>query len=470
MLRKKNSIVGICLSLLFFSYHEIIAQDSLQISLQEFMGIVKKYHPALKQYQIQNKIAAQNVTKAKGNFDPLLSTKLGEKKFENIPYYNQTNAEIIMPTWYGVDFNAGYNQLNGNKLNAEDTKGEVYQVGVNIPLAKNLLYDKRRAALTQAKLAENFTNAEQILNTNNFLLEAENLYWQWVQSFILFQLQKENVIKNKQRLNFTKQSFSYGERAAIDTTEVKSQIQLFLLQEKEAWIDFVTLTQELKWYMWKENETPYEITQSIFPKEIKLETSTIQYNELYQTIIPSTYRKNYQGLQLYALKQKILDNEYKLKRQEVLPKLDFSYQLYNRNFSKAEYLPLFNNNFQYGLKLELPLFLRQASADLNAIKLKRLQNQMDYQLKDKELEVKIGNLKNELDNYNEQLVIIEQNLLNYKKLLQAEETRYLNGESSVFLINSREIKVLETQIKQVSLKTKFIKTFNKLKWLSESIN
>ena len=51
---------------------------------------------------------------------------------------------------------------------------------------------------------------------------------------------------------------------------------------------------------------------------------------------------------------------------------------------------------------------------------------------------------------------------NYKRLLKAEEIKFSNGESSLFLINSRENKLLETQEKFLELKAKTIKTYFKL--------
>jgi outer membrane protein TolC len=56
-----------------------------------------------------------------------------------------------------------------------------------------------------------------------------------------------------------------------------------------------------------------------------------------------------------------------------------------------------------------------------------------------------------------------------KKLLKAEEIRFENGESSIFLINSRENKKIDAQEKLINLKAKVIKSYNKLKWMSESI-
>ena len=83
--------------------------------------------------------------------------------------------------------------------------------------------------------------------------------------------------------------------------------------------------------------------------------------------------------------------------------------------------------------------------------------------------VKTFTYQQEVENYNEQISLAEKNLDNYEKLLKAEEIRFENGESSIFLINSRENKKIDAQEKLINLKAKVIKSYNKLKWMSESI-
>ena len=61
------------------------------------------------------------------------------------------NIELNLPTWYGIDFNIGTNDLAGNKLNNEETKGVLNHVGISIPLARDLVYNKRRTAIQQSK-------------------------------------------------------------------------------------------------------------------------------------------------------------------------------------------------------------------------------------------------------------------------------------------------------------------------------
>ena len=46
--------------------------------------------------------------------------------------------------------------------------------------------------------------------------------------------------------------------------------------------------------------------------------------------------------------------------------------------------------------------------------------------------------------------------IGYNTLLNAEITRLNNGESSLFLINARQNKVIEAQQKLIELKTKFL--------------
>ncbi len=53
---------------------------------------------------------------------------------------------------------------------------------------------------------------------------------------------------------------------------------------------------------------------------------------------------------------------------------------------------------------------------------------------------------------------------NYQKLVRAEETLLENGESTLFLINSRENKALEAQEKLIEIKTKYFKSIYALQW------
>jgi outer membrane protein TolC len=63
-----------------------------------------------------------------------------------------------------------------------------------------------------------------------------------------------------------------------------------------------------------------------------------------------------------------------------------------------------------------------------------------------------------------QIELQSNNYNNYQRLVRAEEIRFENGESSLFLINSRENKALEALQKLIELKTKYYKSVYALQW------
>ena len=466
-MKKQNKIIFI---LVFFFFQYGFSQDSLRISAQEFISVVRNFHPLALKYRLQNKIAESEITRARGNFDPVLAGKLGEKNIDGTKYYEQKNIELGIPTWYGIDLTTSYNYLDGEKLNPSDTRGGLYQFGITVPLAKNLLYDRRRAILDQAKFALKMTEAEQAVLTNDLLLEAENTYWEWVQSFEIYELQTKAVEINRNRLNFTRKTLEYGERPAIDTVEALSQLQSFELQQQEAYLNFVKNTQQLQMYLWNDNQEFYEISQLIFPSDRLTDHPAYSEFEFLIRDIENKRTDSHFSILYYNQKNNILESERRLKWQSFLPKLDFTYNFFNKENYRADYLPLFDNNFQYGLKLEIPLFQREARAGYEIAKIKISQNRLDTRLKIREIDTKIETYKSEVMNYHTQINFSESNLQNYRKLLTAEETRYSNGESSLFLINTRENKVIDAQEKLISTRTKFLKSFNKLKWMKENFS
>lgn len=457
-------IITLCLS--GFSF----GQDTLRLTHDEFLAIVKNYHPLAFRYQLQNRIAAAEIQKARGNFDPLASAKNGAKTIDGLNYYKETYVELGIPAWYGIELNGNYNYIDGQKLNNSATKGGLFQLGITLPLAKNLLYDKRRALLDQARYGLQMTGAEQQVLTNQLMLDAENIYWEWVKQYEIYQLQARTVVVNRDRLRLTQKTLKYGERAAIDTTEALSQLQSFELQLQEAYIKFIKATQELSLFMWTKNREPYDPDFSITPADNLLENGSYHNYSSLLSALESRPINQHAAVQYYDQKQRILESERRLKQQSLLPKLDFTYHFFNKEQYRADYFPLFQNNYQYGLKLEIPLLLREARAGYRIAQSKIEQNQLDTDYKQQELHTKITAYKNEVINYRNQIDIAQQNIINYRRLLNAEETRFSNGESSLFLINSRENKLLEAEQKLIELRLKFVNSYNQLKWLNENFS
>lgn len=464
-MKRRNKL---CLLLMFVVVQFTSAQDTLKLSHQEFLAAVKNYHPLAFRYRLQNQIAKVEIQSARGNFDPTLEAKKGSKTIDGTNYYKEENVALGLPTWYGVEMNASYTEINGQRLNNSETKGGLYQFGITLPLAKNLLYDKRRALLDQSRFAMQMTVAEQLLLTNELLLEAENTYWEWVKAYEVLLLQNKAVKINQDRLLLIKKTYQYGERAAIDTTEALTQLQTFELEQKDAYLEFVNATQQLSLFLWQENQQPYIPSRLIIPSDSL--TDNVIYQNYFSLIkeIENASMDDHVSILFYARKQNILESERRLKFQSLLPKVDLTYNFLNKAHYPHHFFPLFQNNYQYGLKLEIPIFLRQERADYRIAKFKIQQNQLDTDYKRQEINTKINSYKYSVTNYSQQISLALKNANNYERLLKAEQVKFDNGESSLFLINNRETKLIEIQEKLLTLRLKFIQGFNQLKWTKEN--
>ena len=443
------------------------AQDSIKvISAQQVMQIVKQFHPVARQADILIEKSKAEVTAARGMFDPNLQNSTAQKTFDGSDYYYYNRPEISIPTWFGIEVSAGLEYLSGSRTNPEETRGETNYLGISMPLGKGLLMDKRRAALQTAKIFRTASIVEKRNILNNLLFDAMTSYWSWVQQYQVYNILTDAVAVNEKRLELVKTGFLLGDRPAIDTTEALTQLQNFELLKSQAWLDYRNLGLELSVFLWTDAARPYNLPAAIIPAD-DLQLSSIatittpNLNNLLEAA-----KKNHPELIIYDYRLDALGVEKRLKFQELLPSVNLRYNQLGRGYDvlKTASLPLFDNSFQYGLSLGIPLRLSQGRGEYRIAKLKITETQLKQSQKQLEVETKVKSYYNELTTLKSQVALQENALKNYLTLQRGEEIRFQAGESSLFLINARENKTLEALQKLQELRAKYYKTENALRW------
>ena len=122
------------------------------------------------------------------------------------------------------------------------------------------------------------------------------------------------------------------------------------------------------------------------------------------------------------------------------------------------------NDIKWGVNFSYPLLNRKARGDLQATEIKIVQT--DYEIRQKRLTIenKVRQYANELNNLNIQITLYRSTTANYRTLLDAENERFTFGESSVFLVNTREQRWLDAQIKYLKLLSEYRKAEAGLQW------
>jgi outer membrane protein TolC len=435
-----------------------MAQDSSKIfSQQDLFWYLNNYHPVSKQAAIQVKKGASELKRTRGALDPTLFAGLNQKQFQKKEYYNLFAGGLKVPTWYGVDFRAGYELNQGNNLNPQNenpANGLVF-AGVSLPLGQGLFIDKRRATIKQAELYARSTTMEQTLMLNSLFYEASLSYLQWVNYFNQVQLFQYAVDLAKERFRGVKGSYTGGDVPSIDTLEAYILLQVRELNLNQAILDYQKAGFHLSNFLWFEEGIPLEITDKIKPPTIEqlapLNTITLDsLNSILQNL-----KNNHPKLVWYDYKLKQLEVERRWNAEQLKPNVNLKYNLLKEPIDGEVVGGFSTNNYTWGFDISFPLFLRESRGKLNITKLNINERLLDLDLKLLELSNKIKSYHNELLALERQIKIIGSAKANYLTLLEAEKKKFFMGESSIFLINSREAAYVQAAIKLIELNVKY---------------
>jgi outer membrane protein TolC len=449
--RMKNKV------LLFLLLCHVSLGQQKSLSSTEYWQIVQNFHPVVKQTLIDIKQSNASLTMARGAFDPVLQHYSTQKTLDGKNYLDYHAPSISIPTWYGIELSAGIENIQGSRLDPSQTLGQTSYLGIQIPLAKNLVMDKRRAALQQAKIMQKMAIQDQRNELNNLLLDAMESYIAWVRSYQVLQIVQANYQNASKRLELVRKSVEFGDRPAVDTLEALTQKQTFENMLTAKALEFANARLSLSAYLWKADNNPVDLADDVIPaanEEIRL-LANADLN--LQSLIEKAMQ-NHPEINNYRNKLEVLGIEKKLKFQSLLPKIDLSYNHLSKGGPSLYGASFLENNYKYGIKFELPLRLSEGRGAYQAAKLKLESEQLNLNQKQVQVEIKVRNYFNQFEAFQKQIRTQESAFLNYQSLVKAEELRFENGESSLFLINSREMKSLEAAEKLADLKAYLQKT------------
>ena len=445
--------------------------DTVTLSLEELTALVVKYHPIALQAEIQIRQAKADLTISRGAFDPVFNYKLAEKTFDGTSYYAYQHPNITIPTWFGVSIQSGTEQMDGNRVNPAETLGQSSYLGIQIPLGRDLLTDKRRTDLQKAKIAKAASYTEKRKMLNDLILDAHLAYWNWWQQTKIFKIAAEALQVSQKRFDFVKSSVRFGERPAIDTVEALAQVQQFEVQWNNALLALRNSQWELSQFLWKDNQIPYLLPENCSPSLNEYERFLSQQRLTTLDSLLAYAVNNHPELRLYDFKLSSLGIEKRYRTQQLLPKASFNYNFLEKGLQwTAPKSILFENNFQYGVSLSIPLRLSAERGEFKKIKYTIQATDLEQDLKRVQIENKIRGYYFEVENLRNQVSTQERALRSYQQLLRGEEIRFKIGESSLFLINAREIRVWESAQKLEEIKAKYLSAFQKLFWSAGMLN
>ncbi|MBC7525593.1 MAG: TolC family protein [Flavobacterium sp.] len=446
---------SIPLLLLLFTY-VITAQTKVgnELTFNEYLGYVKKYHPMVKSANLEISSAQANLMMARGGFDPKIEVDFDKKQFKYKEYYSLLNTSFKIPTWYGIEVKAGFDNSEGIYVNPENTlpnKG-LTSLGITVPLGQGLLINQRMADVRKAKIQIRLSQAERKLQAIQVLYDASVAYFNWKRNYSEVQLYQNYLNNATIRYKGIQSLITNGDKPAIDSVEAGINLRNRELSLEDSKLKLIKAKLELSNFLWLENSIPMELQDNIIPEE-KLELTIqeiLKTNELLQAN-PSI--ENHPKINSLQSKIDILNVEQKLKANSLLPKIDVGYHY----LSEPNYWNTTNfNNYKVGMNVYFPIFLRKERGSLKLAQFKIQDSQFDLDLQRLQLTNKINSQQNEIKSLERQRILISKLVDNYNVMLTSEERLFSFGESSMFLINSRENNLVSSQLSKIALENRYL--------------
>jgi outer membrane protein TolC len=448
-----------CIASFTFGQNTILTPET-------FFQQVRTQHPLARQATLLSDQARAALLAARGGFDPKLYGDLERKSFDGKTYFNIGEGGLKLPTWFGIEGKLGYNYASGIFLDPENklpSDGQAV-LGFTMPLLQGMMMDERRANLFQAKIFRQANEAEQRNIRNDLLLDAAKAYWNWALAYAWLQTYDQAIRVAIVRLDGLRESYAVGDKPAIDTLEALIQVQDRSLERNNAQVEFRNAMLELQNFFW-ENDLPVPFDTTQRPVQLDLQPQSPALLDA----APDELADQHPAVQGYEFKLRQLDVERRLKAEQLKPRLDVSYNLLGDGFdllpgSNGGVADLFRDNYKFGISAGFPIFLRKERGGLQMTNLKILDANYGLSRKRQEIRNKIAAYQNDLRNLQQQINLAMQMRNNYANLLEAENIKFAIGESSLFLVNSRENKLIEADLKLAKLQAEWMKAEAGLRW------
>lgn len=448
-------------------------QDSVQLlTLQEFHRIILQHHPVASRAALLTDQARQELRIARGTLDPVISSKLYHKEYNGKEYYSRWSSKLRIPTWFGPEIIAGYDQAQGQYLNPEDrtpNKGLSY-AGISLPLGQGLLIDERRATIKKANLMQGIAEAENVKLINKLLLQATKDYWDWLLYFREVKLYEEALEFADFRLKAVRARVQEGDLAAIDTAEAVMAVQDRQVMLQQALLAYNNTRLKVATHLWGPEQVPLELHENTVPALTGSELTSLPLDSVQQLLVIA--KANHPDLRKLNLEGEQLEVEQRFAANKLLPKLNAEYNVLQHDFyldSEVLEHQHLRGNYKLGLSFIMPIFLRQERGKLQLTKARQQANSLEIVQTTREVENNLLAAFNEWQALEEQIRLQEQMVNNATALRNGEVIRFQSGESSLFLVNAREVKLMEAQLKLYALETKYAKAKTFLYWSAGSI-
>ena len=354
---------------------------------------------------------------------------------------------VKIPTKYPVDFSLGYENNSGEFLNGDNdvpTNGLLYGT-ISVSVLRGLLFDEQRFSITGSELLADKSKIEKELIVRDVIIKSLHTYVEWSTAYNELEITNEYLSRVTERHSLVKQLFENGDKPAIDTIESRINLNTATKTKIKAAENLLRKRQKINLLLWGASNEPIQLLESVVPQNISTVMELLQY----ETIAISQNWNNDPTIRKKQISIDQINLNNRLEREQLKPQLDLKLNTIH-SLGDADLAYSYNvNDYKLGASLLIPLRNRKTKGQIRLNEALITQNRLDQNYYINELGNRYEMLTNAIALRQQSLDISLEKLDNSNLLYTAEQLKFELGESSVFLLNSRERKLLEAETEYI---------------------
>ena len=429
-----------------------------------FLDRVIRNHPVARQAALLASGADGDVTAAFGNFEPKVEASWLQKRFASAPtsaqtqYYNYADIALKVPTPFGADFKLGYERASGRYINPQFTtpNNGLFSAGFSIPLGQRILTDERRTALKVARALREVAQAERVGVTNKLLYSAAKSYADWYASALQLQVMRDGVRLADTRYAAIARRVVAGDAAGIDSIEAAAELNRRRAQVQAAEQSYFAATLDLTSYLWDARVQPTDLEPGVVPSDSGL--ARVALDSAAVPALLARVLSRHPDVRKADGKVAQAAAERSLARQAILPLVSAelsALRAQGSSFDLGQSLAR-DGNYKGAINVSSPLLFLKERGKFESTDAKFERAELDAREVRRDVVLLVRTAINDLAQYERQLVLQRDAVRLFRILSAGERAKFDAGESTLFLVNSRERQVLDEELKYVALEAKYL--------------
>jgi outer membrane protein TolC len=422
----------------------LLPEEVLRSSALTFPSILEAFE--------REAAARSDQLSADGAFDLMLK---GEAYDRLTGFYSGgfAKAEVRQPLRpFGAEVFGSYRVSNGDfptyeNENYTNNLGEL-KVGALFSLLRNRDIDSRRFAIEDTRLAASQARLDVMLVQLNVQLEALRAYWRWVVAGEEIRVFEELLeIAEARQVGLTRE-VREGARAAIALTENEQNLLQRRALLEQARRDFQTASNSLGFYLRGSDGQLIVPTREMLPDAARIKP-VAPVEQLVATPMSEVIASRPE-LQTFKLALERANNRVALRRNDLQPKLDASVEL-SRDFGQiGPGGPGFDStDTVVGLTFTVPLQRREARGRLRRAEAELRETELRQRRIADQITTEVGNILANLGAAVRLAELARAEVRQAGQLVQAERTRFRLGAGDFFLVNLREERAADAQVRAI---------------------